>query len=303
MAHLIHPFPYNNSDIIGDFWRGYDGQAAHWREIAQERWPFMKQRTKTFNWGRILSVMQDWTNSGRISRAQFEHMEYSITRSKYGLNLAMDEEDINDDMTDQFRMQIEAAGAGWPRKQNVLLASLMDGADSTNRYDGVPFYDVAHPGVDSTGTANTNSNHLSLALNKPNLVTALTTASQWFFMNGEMITPQFTKLVVPSALFPEAVEIMNSPLDPTVATGRVNFMFNRLTPVHFPNLTDTNKWFLIDDTGAIPTFFWSGKQELRIIPPVRGDEYQKSRELEWSVDASGAFGFTLWFTSLMSEPS
>lgn len=114
----------------------------------------------------------------------------------------------------------------------------------TKIYDGVSFFNAAHPLKFGSGTYD---NHESLALGTTgNLDLAYTRVAYTNAVdeNGKRILIRPDLLIVPPALRKTALALLNSELVPGSANNDINTERNLLSAIIHPLLTDTDGWFL-----------------------------------------------------------
>lgn len=301
-----HPFELNDQELMRNFWTGFESEPAVWQTVAPQipGVAFGKETTKTFRWLELLSSFEDWTNLGSIPSSVMDKREYTLERKKYGRNLTIEEEEAEDDGGGMIYARAQGLGSGWPARQNYDVSYLIENAHQDRLlWDLQYFFDGAHPGATAAGVATTFPNKFQLELTRPNVQAILSTMATYRFLNGELVGCRPNLLLHPPALKFAAKEICLSPKYPDSANQGDNPMFRELLPVEMPNLTDINRFYIVDTTHPIKPFFWCPKQELRVILPNRqSDEYVKGRRLTYSADASGRFGVSLWWWAAMSDP-
>ena len=300
------PFKLDSADLKKNFWSGYTDTPAFWKNVAPQVIP-SSNGTETYRWLDTLSSFEDWTFKGEIPDAELNKHEDTWANKDLGRNMLIFDKELRRDQTGMIRLRAQGLGAGYPAKQNSMLATLMEGAaaDKT-KFDAQYFFDDDHPGLDAPGGASTTfDNSFALDLTTDNLETVVYTMQQYRLLNGELANVTPDTLVVPSQLQFTAKKIVNSLRvmeDANNAENQLGF----LNVVVYPSLTDTNKWYVLDNSKPIKPFFWQEELPLRVLSQEiskTNDEYIRGRRYRLSADASGCFGHSLWFLAAMSNPS
>jgi phage major head subunit gpT-like protein len=305
---MLGTFKLSNTELVRSFWQGYEDEPAFWQTIAPQVGgiSFGSENTKTFRWLELLTAFQDWTGLAEIPLATADGREYQVTRKKWGRNVLVDEEEGDNDQGGMIYAQARGVGSAWPAAQNTECASFLEGLHQDKLlWDDQYFFDGAHPGKTAAGAATTFANKFQLALSADNLETVMAAGQTFRYPNGELCNTNFTHLVVPPAKRYTAEKLVYSEGYPESANQGRNPMFRKLEVVTFKNLTDTNRWYLLDLSHAIKPILWVPKKELQIVLPLANGSnqtYLRSRKLEYSADASGAFACSFWWWATMADP-
>ena len=296
------PFQLDEGALLDAFWSGYTEQVDYASAIAPTVIPSNKEE-ETHRWLDLLSMFADWTNLGSIPVASLSKYEYKLKNLDLGRNWLVAKKELERDGQGMINRRATAIGAGLPAKKNEMLAAKMTGADADELlWDNQYFYDTAHPGKTAAGAATTFSNDLGYALTRANLQTTITTMKRYRLQNGQLANVTPTDLVVPPELEYTAREILNSTMTPEDANTATNPMFGGLKLQVFPNLADTTEWYVNDNSKGITPFYWQNEKDLEVVPPSQDtDSYRKSRTLEYSADARGNYGVSLWFLSCKND--
>jgi phage major head subunit gpT-like protein len=152
-----------------------------------------------------------------------------------------------------FGMASDMAVA-FARKRKKDRASVFNSAFATvTGYDAVVLCSDSHPRSASDSTA--VDNLAALTLNSANLETAIVAHRALGDDLGEIITIVPDLLVVPTALRRTALELVGSELTPENANNAIN-VHQGMQVLVWPELTDTNAWFLVDSTMARRFLKW-----------------------------------------------
>lgn len=145
-------------------------------------------------------------------------------------------------------------GVAFARKRKKDRASVFNNAfASVLGYDGKTLCADDHPRSKSDATA--VDNKAALTLNSANLETAIVAHQSLGDDLGEEITIRPDLLVVPRPLRKTALELVGSELTPENANNAIN-VHQGMQVLVWPELTDTNAWFLVDTTMANRYLKW-----------------------------------------------
>lgn len=128
-----------------------------------------------------------------------------------------------------------------------LAALLESGTSTVSPWDGVAFFSasshLANPSKPSLGTfGNYNSSALDPA-SLPNLTAEITSMRNVRDENGDKLGVEPDEIWLPTGKFQAVSNLLNQNL---IGNGESNPMLGKLRPVHVPELTDANDWYLVD---------------------------------------------------------
>lgn len=126
------------------------------------------------------------------------------------------------------------------------LATLLEaGTSDTSPYDGVAFFSASHKANPADSGAGTFSNYQSSAAAPTiaNIQTEMTAMRAVKDENGDKLGVEPDEIWLPTEKFQVVSDLLNQAF---LASGESNPMLGKLKPVHVPDLTDANDWFLVD---------------------------------------------------------
>lgn len=133
------------------------------------------------------------------------------------------------------------------------LARLLEDTAQLSPWDGLAFFIATHrsnpkeviPATD--GRANTWSNLQAVAAapTLANIQLEMTAMRDVRDTNGDKLGVEPNQIWLPTQKFQIVSDLLNQAL---IANGETNPLKGKLTPVHVPDLTDVNDWFLVDTT-------------------------------------------------------
>ncbi len=190
-----------------------------------------------------------------------------IRNYEFAMGLQIERRLADDDMTgnirrraqtmaDSFNVTIEQDAA------NVFINAFTDSGTnrmgaSTNGADGVALLSAAHP-YSPANTNNTQSNEGTLALTIDNLDTTRQNMRNLTDDKGLLLGVNPNILLVPPELERTATQLVSerAVYEPGSAQYDVNMFSGRFRPVVWDRLTDSNAWFLIDETLMKQHLIW-----------------------------------------------
>jgi hypothetical protein len=132
------------------------------------------------------------------------------------------------------------------------LVTLIEDSAQTSPWDGLTFFNASHRSnpsetiVETQGRKNTFSNYQSVAADVAtlaNIQTEMTAMRDVRDTNGDKLGVEPTELWLPTAKFQVVSDKLNQAF---LATGESNPLLGKIKPVHVPDLTDVNDWYLVD---------------------------------------------------------
>ncbi len=127
------------------------------------------------------------------------------------------------------------------------LAKLLEAGQSTAcKYDDVNFFATTHLSNPMIATSAQFSNYDSAGLAPETLTNVSAQMTQMRLVkdvNGEKLGVEPTEIWLPTEKFQVTSDALNKDF---LANGESNTMKGKLKPVHVPQLTDPNDWYLVD---------------------------------------------------------
>jgi phage major head subunit gpT-like protein len=210
-------------------------------------------RSNRYGWIAQQLTLRQWIGP-RVAQNLSEH-EYTLTNVPYEGTVEVDKYDLEDDnlglYTGVFMPQLGEA----VRKHPEILAADLLVANPT-AFDGLSFFNDAHPCFDTSAT--TYDNNYTLALNATNLNTMMAAAAGIIGEDGRPLGVRYTHIIVPPVLEFPAKQILKSAtyasLIASEGSGAVridNQMQGVLDIIVAPYLTAANVFYLADLSKAL----------------------------------------------------
>ncbi len=121
---------------------GFQMATPTWAQIA------MRQpsggRENLYPWLGVAPQMREWLGD-RVVKSMEAH-SYRLVNKKYESTIGIKREDIDDDMTGTMRPVFERMGQSAAQHPDELVYALLQAGGTETSYDGVSFFNAAHPG-------------------------------------------------------------------------------------------------------------------------------------------------------------
>lgn len=246
-------------------------------------------------------AFENYKNAGVISEADFDQgYKTTYTHVEYPLDFSIERKTLDDaDFASAFRV-MDRIGDSASQFREQKAASVFNNAVSSSYLggDGVALLSDSHPlGPQKAGT---QDNKFALSLTRDNLRTVREAMMAFTDdVGGKMaVTPDL--LLVPPALDDDAIEIVNSLLNPNNANNTVNPMAGRFRVLPWHYLTDSNRWFLIDSNMMKQSLDWFDRVPFSVY--LRDGDDRTVRAY-WRSYQRFSFGWSDWRWVAGSEPS
>jgi phage major head subunit gpT-like protein len=205
-------------------------------------------RSNRYGWIAQQLGLREWIGA-RVAQNLSEH-EYTLVNKPYEGTVEVDKFDIEDDNLGLYTgVHMPQLGEAVKKHPEILAADLL--VANPTAFDGLSFFNDAHPCFDAGGS--TYDNNHTLALNATNLNTMLSLASQIKGEDGRPLGVRYTHLVVPPVLEFPAKQILKSATYASLiageGTGAVridNQMQGVLDIIVAPYLSAVNVYYLAD---------------------------------------------------------
>lgn len=143
----------------------------------------------------------------------------------------------------------EALALAEERHFAVNLAATLEGGTSvTSPWDGVDFFSASHLSNPFDSGSTTWSNYNNSGTDPAviaNLQTEMTAMRGVLDINGDKLNVEPQTILLPTGKYQVVNDLLNQE---RLASGASNPLRGQLKTVHVPELTDTNDWYLVDDS-------------------------------------------------------
>jgi phage major head subunit gpT-like protein len=238
---------------------------------------------------------------GGVGTADFDQgYKKTYTHKEYPLEMVIRRKLLDDGNFAQVFRIVERVGDSARVKRENDAASVFNNAFSASYLgaDGVALCSDSHP-LSPQKLDKTQDNNFALSLNKANVRTVRETMMAYTDDNQNKMAVTPNLLLVPPQLEDDAIEIVNSVLNPDTGTNAANPQFQRFTVQVWHYLTDSNAWFMIDSMLMKQALDWFNRVPLSVVPKVE----DKTLSATWIAYMRYSFGFSDWRWVAGSNPS
>ena len=248
-----------------------------------------------------ISAWDNYENARAIPEVSFDQgYKQTYTHLEKVVDFAIERKTNDDgDISTVFRTSDRIGDSAAVYRETKAASVFNNAFTVANGSDGVALCSDSHP-LSPQKTGVTQDNNFALALNKTNVRTVREAMMAFTDDNGnkQAVTPRM--LLVPPALEDDAIEIVNSVLNPDNANNTVNPQFGRFEVVTWHYLTDSNAWFMIDPDLMRMSLDWFNRVPFSVY--LRdGDD--RSVMAYWRAYMRFSYGFSDWKWIAGSNPS
>lgn len=250
----------------------------HHFEVGQSRVPSLRSRLfnvrtsalaeeKGAGMGGISPEAWDqYRKGGRKGRLDFDQLyTQSYQHVEYPVELVIEKRLVLNDQYGRIADLVRRAGVSAEAKMEIDAASVFNKAFTGATWsDGKALCATDHP-KSPNKSAGTYSNEGTSALSKAAVSATRILMQRFADDKGNELGLAPNVLLVPPELEDTALEITNSALDPASANNAINPQAGRFTVIPWQRLTDTNAWFMIDDTWRQEVVNWYNREAVQVM--------------------------------------
>lgn len=279
------------------FNNAFKGAETTWQKIAM-----LVPSTGSKNdyaWLSNFPRMRKWVGDKRVK--SLEAFSYSVTNDDFEATVEVDRNDIEDDSLGIYNPQAQMAGFSAAQLPDELIGEVVDGAFTTNCYDGQYFIDTDHPVNDpATGQDVSVSNKgtmvlscATLAAAQGSLGVARTAMRNFKDDEGRPLGVRPNVLLVPPALEDTANVLANNE---RLEDGKQNPYRGTVTVVVCDWLTSDTAWFLLDTTKPVKPFIYQERKAPVFVQQVdmSADDVFNRKKFKFGAEARAAAGYGFW---------
>lgn len=183
-----------------------------------------------------------WVDERHVNSVKIEEIAGKTEKKELTIGIAV--EDMLSDVIQPLIGQLGQLGYKAATLPDKMLAEFLINGSSTDakytNFDTKPLFATDHPQDDGSSQSNKITSN---ALTAANLITSFEAMMSLKDPQGSPLAIMPTHLVVPSALYLTAQQLVNNPID---SSGATNVMYGRLKVVHLPEIDSlTTTWYLM----------------------------------------------------------
>lgn len=233
---------------------------------------------------------------GRLDLDQLYTQTYSHV--EYPVELVIEKRLVINDQYGRIQDIVRRAGISAEQKQEIDAASLFNLAFSGATWsDGKTLCATDHP-KSPNKSAGTYSNKGTTALSKAAVSATRISMMRFADDKGNELGLMPNVLLVPPELEDTALEIANSNLDPASANNAINPQAGRFSVISWQRLSDTNAWFMIDDTWRSEVCNWYIREPLQVMMT-----HETTTEIVYELKLHYSYGVDDWRFIFGHNPS
>lgn len=206
---------------------------------------------------------------------------YEITNEKYAIGLEVDQDQLDDDQLGAIMERVTMMGTVALNFPNKLLISALVNGTSLGGYDGVSFFNDAHP-IRNLESATQDNLLAGSGATAANILTDLSAGvaalTKWKGENNEPLSDARSDFV---AMCPaDLLGAMNVAIHAQLVSNTSNVQNHglRITPVVSARLTDVNDWYLLDVTSGRRPLIYQERRRVRPEFLGPGSDYWVTKE-------------------------
>lgn len=288
--------------IIGMFYERLEQMPPTWIDEIAMRMP-SNQPSETYAFLGMSPQMQEWVGN-RMAR-ELREFSFEIKNKDHEATLKVHDKDRRRDKTGQLEIRIAELTTRAQMYPAKLLTDLIVAGESTVGYDGQFFFDTDHSigdsgTIDNDLTFNAVSGSTPTVAEMRDAIFASVTAMHGYKDDrGEPINELASSfdIMVPVALWPQAVQAVNMPIITDGTAGSVNNILANLDGYSFrvrknPRLTAATKFYTFRTDAPIKPFIV--QEEMPLTPEALAegsDFYFNERQFLFSISWSGNVGY------------
>jgi phage major head subunit gpT-like protein len=221
-------------------------------------------KLNTYGWAADLPIMREWANDERKVQ-NVKEMAYNLINRKFELTYAVLRDDIEDDTLGLYTQQFSNLGMQAKKHPDLLMRDTIQAGQNTACFDGLSFFNTAHP-VDiydiSKGTYS-NYSASGMALTPQNYETVRALMMGYKGTSGVELGIMPNILLVPPQLEITARRIVQSDMIPSAAgtAPEQNMLKGTADIVVAPELSNQGtRWYLLCTNRGIMPFVYQLRQ-------------------------------------------
>ena len=275
----------------------FDATPTVWEKIAMKIPSTGSQND--YAWLENFPKMRRWVGDKVIKALKAG--KYVLVNEDFEATVSVKRNHIEDDNLGIYAPQAENAGFSAKQWPDELVMEKVNGAFTTECFDGQYFCDTDHPVIDpATGNPASVSNkgtavlsEATLAAAKSSIGAARTAMKKFKDNEGRPLNISPNVLLVPPALEDTAnVLATNERLE----DGKQNPYKGTFTVVVDSRLTSDTAWFLLDTTKPVKPFVFQERKAPVFVQQIdtSSDDVFKRGEFNFGCESRGAAGYGFW---------
>jgi phage major head subunit gpT-like protein len=282
--------------LAATFNKAFEAAPSFWSQVAM-RVPSSSGESR-YPWFDYFPKMRPWV--GDKAAKQLRAFSYTVVNEAFEATVEVSKHDIADDNLGIYAPMAEGAGHSAKQWPDELIGDMVNGAFTTECFDGQYFVDTDHPVVGSDGVTSTVSNKETAALSAATQAAAIasygaarTKMLSFKDSEGRPLNCRPTVLVVGPALETTArVLMMNERLE----DGKPNPFKGDAQVLMVPWITSTTAWFVLDTSKPVKPFIFQEREAPVFVQQINTDSDNVFNRgvYRFGAEARGNGGYGFW---------
>ncbi len=246
----------------------------------------------TYAWMQRIPQMRKWVGPRVIENLKSN--VYQLLNEDYELTIGVGQNEFEDENLGIYSNLFEEMGRSARKWPDDIIKIALQAGDTTDSYDGQPFFSVDHP-IDPAKPTGQDNLFTGTALSAANYETGRAAMKCLTGEDGQGLGMSPNLLIVPPQLEGTARTILKADL---ISGGNTNVFANSAQLLVVDELCDEpTVWYLMDTSRAIKPLLFQQRKAPRFIAKTdpSDDRVFYDKEFVWGVDSRGAAGYSLWF--------
>jgi phage major head subunit gpT-like protein len=285
------------------FQRGFTGVQPWWTSLAT----LVPSATEAevHAWLQMMPAVREWIGPRTVNRLAAN--AYRLPNKDYEHTFGVSRNKFEDDLLGVYAPALEMQGFQFAKWPDYQLVDLLKNFLTKLCWDGLTFFNTAHPVDFNNAAAGTFSNLLTLALTAANFETAYAAMAAFPREDGQPMGLLPTELIVPPALRSTAMLIAQAGLVGNTAgtASQTNPNQGIVTVRVIPELAgDDTAWYLgVMNMPIKPLVYQLRKAPVfQAFTNITDENVFMHKEFIFGADARAAFGYTIPQLMLRSKP-
>jgi len=277
------------------FQMGYSESAIWHNKVAMT----VPSSTKiaTYGWMARVAQLRQWIGARVIENLQ-SHV-YTLENQDFELTIGVDRDDWEDENLGIYSALFQEMGRSAAKWPDEIVKTALQAGTSAVTFDGVPFFDTAHP-LDPAGVQ--SNNFTGTALSSATFASVRAAMMSYTGENGIPLGLMPNLLVVPPQLEVTARQILNAEFivgtEASATGGNTNVFRGAADILVVPEIAnEPTTWYLADTSRPVRPLLFQQRKAPEFVAKTQpiNDNVFFDREFLWGVDSRGAAGYSLWF--------
>ena len=256
-----------------------------------------KAKSVEYDWLKDFVKMTPWVAERSI--ASFKATNYTVTSVLQEAGISVKRVDVETDNLGLYPARVRALPDAYFMKRKQDLADLIINGGSQLGYDGVSFWNAAHPGEGPDQPAQSNTSGSTLALTGTNYDTVVEEMALWVDHKGEPMEVHPTHIVVGPQNYAAARDLFGVS---TQAAGGANPYFGAVEVIREPRITDAS-WYLFDFSKQLKPFILQDADllELQTLTDASTDYVVMNDAFFYGIRARFVLAYGFWQLGYRAE--